>query len=101
MSHDAFRVDRQPAAVAYDPARGAMPVGVPSVPKPALALVGLVGGDHPSAVIEGFPAIEGSRVVRTGDVVGGLQVKRIERDRAVVVGMDTTWVLKVREPWKQ
>lgn len=96
-----FRVDRRPARVAYDPSRGsAPPQASAAVPKPGLALVGLVMGRQPSAVIEGFPGVEGSRVVRTGDMVSGLRVARILADRVIVVGMDTTWVLKVREPWR-
>ncbi len=99
VSRDPFRAGRRPAGVPYDPVRGAAsPEGIAS-PKPALALVGLVLGSTPSAVIEGFPGMEGSRVVRVGEIVSGLQVKTIERDRVVIVGMDTTWTLRVREPW--
>ena len=58
-------------------------------------------GASPSAIVEGFPGVEGSRVVRAGDVVGGLQVKNISNGRIVITGMDTTWVLKVREPWQK
>jgi hypothetical protein len=65
-----------------------------------LALVGLVAGIEASAVIEGLPGIEGARVVRVGDVVAGLRVKQIVSDRVTIVGMDTTWILRVREPWK-
>jgi hypothetical protein len=57
-------------------------------------------GMSPSAVIEGFPGVEGSRVVRVGDAVAGLRVKTISNGRVVIAGTDTTWVLKVREPWK-
>ncbi|HLZ07598.1 MAG TPA: hypothetical protein VKT80_03355, partial [Chloroflexota bacterium] len=57
-------------------------------------------GPDPSAVIEGFPGVDGPRVVRSGDVVAGLQVKQITKDRILIVGMDTTWTLGVREPWK-
>jgi hypothetical protein len=63
-------------------------------------LLGLVTGAEATAVIEGFPGVEGARVVRVGDVVAGLRVKQIASDRVVIVGMDTTWVLKVREPWR-
>ncbi|MGH7530058.1 MAG: hypothetical protein ACREMN_06715 [Gemmatimonadales bacterium] len=88
--------------MAYDPARGTTPLPQPpAVPKPTLLLVGLVSADQPSAVIEGFPDVQGSRVVRAGDVVAGLRVTRILADRVVVVGMDTTWQLKVREPWRE
>jgi hypothetical protein len=100
VSRDAFRSARRPASVAYDPQRTGAPVEVAQAPKPALALVGLVGGADATAVIEGFPGIEGSRVVRVGDVVSGLRVKQIVTDRVVIVGMDTTWVLRVREPWR-
>jgi len=72
----------------------------PPPPKPTLILDGVVNGVDPSAVIEGLPGVEGSRVVRVGDVVAGLQVKRITDSRVVIAGMDTTWVLEVREPWK-
>lgn len=100
VSRDVFRSARRAASIAYDPQRAAMPVQSNLPPKPALALVGLVVGAEPTAVIEGIPGVEGSRVVRVGDVVSGLRVKRVEGDRVVIVGMDTTWVLKVREPWK-
>ena len=59
-----------------------------------------MNGNDPSAVIEGLPGVEGSRVVRVGDVVAGLQVKNITNGRVVIAGVDTTWVLEVREPWK-
>jgi len=51
-------------------------------------------------VIEGFPGVESARVVRVGDVVAGLRVKQIGGDHVTIVGMDTTWTLKVREPWR-
>jgi hypothetical protein len=72
----------------------------PAPPKPVLSLVGLVSGIEPAAVVEGLPGVEGSRVVRVGDVFAGLRIKQIDSDRVVIVGMDTTWVLRVREPWK-
>jgi hypothetical protein len=99
-SRDLFRSVRRPSSLAYDPQRAAAPVETNQPPKPALALVGIVAGPEPSAVIEGIPGIEGSRVMRVGDVVSGFRVKRIGGDHVVIVGMDTTWVLKVREPWK-
>jgi hypothetical protein len=99
VSQDPFRIGRLPAITAYDPVRLAQPVAPPP-PRPTLALVGVVHGPDPSAVVEGLPGVEGSRVVRVGDVVGGLRVKRIGNDRVVMVGIDTTWVLEVREPWK-
>jgi len=99
VSRDPFRVTRRPAAVAYDPLR--LPEQLaPPPPKPVLTVVGLMGGAEPAAVMEGLPGVDGSRVVRVGDVVGGLRITRIGSDQVVIVGMDTTWVLKVREPWR-
>lgn len=99
VARDPFRIGRRPALVAYDPARLVDQDAAPA-PKPVLTLVGLLSGADPSAVVEGFPGVEGSRVVRVGDVVAGLRTKTIDHDKVVIVGTDTTWVLRVREPWK-
>ena len=99
VSRDPFRIGRRPTLPAYDPQRVGEQLATPS-PKPALILVGVMNGIEPSAVIEGLPGVEGSRVVRVGDVVAGLKVHRIADGRVVIAGMDTTWVLGVREPWK-
>jgi hypothetical protein len=99
VARDPFRIGRLPAITAYDPVRLAQPV-VPPPPRPQLILVGIVSGTDASAVVEGLPGVEGSRVVRVGDVVAGLQIKQIGTNRVVIAGMDTTWVLEVREPWK-
>jgi len=100
VARDLFRLARRAPPIAYDPQRAAAPVEAPQAPKPVLALLGLVAGVQATAVIEGFPGVEGARVVRAGDVVSGIKVKEIVSDRVVLVGMDTTWVLRVREPWK-
>jgi hypothetical protein len=99
VSRDPFRIGRRPALPAYDPQRLVEQLAPPP-PKPTLLLVGVVNGKEPSAVIEGLPGVEGPRVMRVGDVVAGLQIKRIANGRVVIAGMDTTWVLEVREPWK-
>jgi len=99
VSRDPFRVERRPMRPAYDPLRLAEQLAPPP-PRPALILAGVIDGAEPSAVIEGLPGIEGSRVMRVGDVVSGLQVRQIGNGRVTIVGMDTTWVLEVREPWK-
>ena len=98
-ARDPFRVGRRPALPAYDPLRLAEQLAPPP-PRPALQLVGVVDGLNPSAVIEGFPSVEGSRVVRVGDAVGRFTIKQIRHGQVVISGMDTTWVLEVREPWK-
>jgi hypothetical protein len=61
--------------------------------------MGIVWGREPAAVIEGLPGVEGPRVVRRGDNVGALRVRDIVQDRVIVVGLDTTWTLKLRVPW--
>jgi len=99
VSRDPFRVGHRPALPAYDPLRLAEQLAPPP-PRPALVLVGMMEGSLPSAVIEGFPGVEGARVVRAGDVIGLLAVKKVGSGRVVISGMDTTWVLQVREPWK-
>ena len=101
VARDPFRFARRPAAVAYDPLRVGQPP-VPTTPKPVLTLVGIVwdGGKDPTALLEGLPGTDGPRSVRTGEVVNGLHVKRIDRDRVAILGLDTAWTLTVREPWK-
>lgn len=99
VSRNPFRVGRRPVLPAYDPMRLAEQLAPPPQ-RPMLVLVGILNGRPPSAVIEGMPTVEGSRVVRVGDLIGGLTIKAINSGRVVISGMDTTWVLEVREPWK-
>lgn len=88
-----FRADGKPSAIAYDPTRGEQ-VQPPDAPaKPALILVGLVGGPIPSAMIDGVPGREGPVVVAVGDTFAGLRLRRIALGSVVVAGMDTTWTL--------
>lgn len=94
-----FRASRKPAMVAFDPNPPA-PAAASTAAKPVLALSGIVWSGDPTAVIQGLPGIEGSKVVRRGDVVAGFRISRIDRDRVWVTGFDTTWTLAVREPWK-
>jgi|SRR5258706_215018 len=99
VRRDPFRPERRPSSVAYEPARLVVAEAPPAA-KPALAVVGIVGGASGSAVIEGFPGVDGWRVVYRGDVVAGLRIRTIGRDSVVIMGMDTVWVLRIREPWK-
>ena len=99
VSRDPFRIGHRPALAAYDPLRLAEQLAPPP-PRPALVLVGVMDGVTPSAVVEGFPGVEGARVVRPGDVIGGLAIKKVGSGRVTITGLDTTWVLQVREPWK-
>jgi hypothetical protein len=65
-----------------------------------LVLVGLVDGSPATAVIEGFPGVEGARLVRVGDVIAGVRVAAIGSRTVRLAGMDTVWTLTVREPWQ-
>jgi len=101
VGRDPFRVTRRPSNVLYDPLRLAQPAA-PPVPKPVLALVGIVwdSGRDPTALVEGLPGADGPRPVRSGEMIAGLRVKTIKPDRVVITGLDTTWMLTVREPWR-
>ncbi len=100
VARDPFRIARRPASMAYDLAHAALPPG-PVPRRPALVLTGIVWDPqgNPSAVLDGLPGTGGPRVVRSGDAIGTLRVRRIERERVVVAGLDTVWILTVREPW--
>lgn len=98
VARDLFRVTRRAAEFAYDPVRLAQVVAAPPAPKPVLTLVGLVMGTEPTAVVVGFPGVEGPRVLRVGDQVARITVKTISRQEVRLEGMDTTWVLRVRDP---
>jgi hypothetical protein len=97
-----FRPGRRPATAAFDPAQPVSPEGpnTPPSPKPILLVSGIVWGDEAAAVVEGLPGIEGPTVLRRGEEAAGIRVLRIGRDRVVLRGLDTTWSLPVREPWK-
>lgn len=97
---DLFRVTRTPTGSPYNPLTGGSIPPPAASPKPSLTLVGIVAGYDPTALIEGFPGVDGARVVRVGDVVAGLRVWRITRTGVRVVGMDTSWVLHLRQPWR-
>ncbi len=101
IGHDPFRATRRPSNVVYDRIRLAQPA-TPPAPKPALALVGIVwdNGSDPTALVEGFPGADGPRPVRQGETIAGLRVRTIKQDRVLITGLDTTWTLTVREPWR-
>lgn len=96
-----FRRDRRLSAVEYDARRALIAASAPpSAPKPQLVLRGLVGGSDPAAIVEGLPGTDGPRVVRAGERMGELTVRRIAAARVVISGMDTTWSLELpkRDP---
>ena len=100
VGRNLFRTTRRPPPTAYDAQALVAAANAPPTPKPVLALVGIVAGHEPTAVIEGFPGTDGPRVVREGERVAGLRVTRIGRTEVRIAGLDTVWVLHVREPWR-
>ena len=98
VARDLFRADRMPAPAPYDPDRAGAPSPV-SPPKPALTLSGIVWGAVPEAIVEGIPGKEAPQVMRQGETAAGLTLRRIEATQVVIVGLDTTWTLTVRQPW--
>ena len=99
VARDPFRADRSPAMVPFNPLPAEQAYVEPPPPKPAISVSGIVWGAEPSAVIEGLPGIEGGQLMRVGDAVAGITLKRITESRVTLTGMDTTWTLSVRKPW--
>jgi hypothetical protein len=97
-----FRADRRRAKVAFDPSSVATvtEASSPPVPRPQLSLSGIIWGTEPAAIVEGVPGADGSRVLRRGQEASGIRVVRIERERVILAGADTTWTLQVRDPWR-
>lgn len=95
-----FRLTRQPATP-YQLGRPDLQPDAPQPPKPVLSLSGILLGARPAAVIDGIPGHDGSVLLQVGDTIAGLRLRRVEKDRVVITGMDTTWTLKVREIWNQ
>lgn len=98
-ARDPFRLTRRPAPVAYDPLVGMPAPDQPPPARPPLQLTGISVGTEASAIVEGFPGTDGPQVVRPGQVVAGLRVRRITGTTVVIEGADTTWSLRIREPW--
>mgnify|MGYP007135474208 CR=1 FL=1 len=93
---DPFRLERKPASVAYRPdLEGVAPP--PKPPKPRPVLDEIVGG---AALLDGVPGQTSTAILRVGDTLGGLRIRRVGRDTVVVTGADTTWRLTLRQAWQ-
>lgn len=102
VQRDPFRPERRQAPLPYSPVADGMPAPPPpppAPPKPALVLRGTIGGPKWEALLEGIPGRGGSTLVRQGDTLAGLTLRRVSRDTVVVRGMDTTWTLTVKRTW--
>jgi hypothetical protein len=100
VTRDPFRLERKPSGVAYTPAAEGAPPPVAPPARPALAVVGIVGGPPWEALLDGVPGRQGSALVRRGDTLSGLRIRSITKDTVKVTGMDTTWILSVRRAWQ-
>lgn len=94
IAHDAFRLDRKPAAVAFSTA----PVGITAPPVPAAAAIrielqGTIGGPPWRGIISGVPGHDGTVVVSAGDTLGGVSIRRVKRDSITVRVKDSTWTV--------
>lgn len=93
-AHDPFRLERKPAAVAYNP----MPTGIaapvaPPAPAIRIVLQGTIGGPPWHAIISGVPGHAGTIVVSSGDTLGGVTIRRVKRDSVTVRVKDSTWTV--------
>lgn len=92
--HDPFRLERRPASVAFSttplgPVLPQAPVG----PTIHIALQGTIGGPPWQAILSGIPGHDGTTVVRSGDTLGGIAIRRVSRDSVVVRVKDSTWTV--------
>ncbi len=96
-----FRLERQPARVAYGAeAPAEAPSSPPTPDRPVLSVSGIIGGPHWEAILEGVPGKEGGVLVHAGQVIGDLRIRAIGADTVVVTGPDTTWILTLKQPWQ-
>lgn len=96
---DMFRLARRPSSVAFGATGDGGPAPVPAPPKPPLALSGMIGGPPWTGLLDGVPGHDQSVLVRAGDTLAGLHVRSVTKNRVVIVGLDTTWQLRVRDTW--
>lgn len=93
-----FRLDRRSSAVPYSadpPATLTEVAAVRAIP----LLMGIVGPPY-QAILGGIPGRDGSIVVRQGDTLATLRVRRLSRDTLVLAAPDTVWILTVRRAWQ-
>ena len=94
VAHDPFRLERKPASVAFSIApNGSVGVPPPSGPPVRIALQGTIGGPPWRAIVSGIPGHDGTIVVSSGDTLGGVTIRRVDRDGVTVRVKDSTWTV--------
>lgn len=68
----------------------------PRLAGPPLLLRGLTGGPPWQVVLEGVPGRSGNLVLRSGDEIGGLNIRAVVHDTVIIRGADTTWRLTIK-----
>jgi hypothetical protein len=99
QSHDPFRFQHRPSQNRLDPWKQDQQAatGGPSPPaRPVLAMTGLVGGPPWTVLIEGIPGYESGLLMALGQKTGGIALRALRGDTAILSGLDTTWVLTPR-----
>ncbi|HUK62590.1 MAG TPA: hypothetical protein VLV15_04625, partial [Dongiaceae bacterium] len=102
VEYDPFRLARHPSPIIFRPELEGVPPAPrpPAPPHPVLALSGILGGPPWEALLDGIPGHDGSVVVRRGQALGPLRIRKITRDSVIVQGEDTTWRLGMKRVWQ-
>ncbi len=94
VAHDVFRLERKPATVAYSVTpTGFIAPSAQTTPTIRIALQGTIGGPPWHAIISGVPGHDGTIVVSAGDTLGGVAIRRVNRDSVTVRVKDSTWTV--------
>jgi hypothetical protein len=102
VSNDPFRLANSPPTVRYNPnnenAGLASAVAMAPSIRPIMTLKAIVGGPPWQAIVDGIPDQPAGTLVRAGMAYDRLIARSVTRDRVVIQGPDTTWVLTFRRP---
>lgn len=93
---DPFRADRHPASVPFSMTPAGIPAPlIPAGPPLRIALRGTIGGPPWRAILSGIPGHEGTVLLSPGDSLGGILVRRVTRDSAIIRLKDSTWAVAI------
>jgi hypothetical protein len=101
-ARNAFRIDRKPTDVLYNPWEPSAPPPPPVPPRavPQLVLAGLVGPPW-NALLEGVPGRETGVLLALGEELNGITFAALRGDTVLLSGLDTTWTLTARRAWQR